>query len=155
MRALVDPVEASAYLNAALEDSQRAFLKAHKNVAPARQMSRVAKDAGIQRETLYHSFSEEGDPPLKTDTDWARVEAITAEELHPAALSDPDAQPFPFGSDEEMAKLRLIHIPNVKKLRGRLGMTQEGFAAVYRIPVGTLRDWEQGRKRPMPPPALI
>ena len=92
-----------------------------------------------------------GDPPLKTDTDWARVKAMTAEEIHAAALSDPDAQPFPFGSDEEMAKLGLIHIPNVRKLRVRLGMTQEAFAAAYRIPVGTLRDWEQGRKRPDAP----
>ena len=64
--ALADPVEASAYLNAALEDSQRAFLKALKNVAQARQMSRVAKEAGIQRETLYRSFSEEGNPTFET-----------------------------------------------------------------------------------------
>ena len=92
-----------------------------------------------------------GDPPLKTDPDWARVKAMTAEEIHAAALSDPDAQPFPFGSDEEMAKLGLIHIPNVRKLRFRLGMTQEAFAAAYRIPIGTLRDWEQGRKRPDAP----
>lgn len=66
MRALADPVEASAYLNAALEDSQRAFLKALKNVAQAQQMSRVAKDAGVQRETLYRSFSEEGNPTFET-----------------------------------------------------------------------------------------
>jgi|SRR6185312_204569 len=66
MRALSDPVEASAYLNSALGDSQRAFLKALKNVAQARQMSRIAKDAGIQRETLYRSFSEEGNPTFET-----------------------------------------------------------------------------------------
>ena len=39
----------------------------------------------------------------------------------------------------------------IKKLRERLGMTQEAFAAAYRIPIGTLRDWEQGRKRPDAP----
>jgi putative transcriptional regulator len=50
-----------------------------------------------------------------------------------------------------MAKLGLIHIPNVKKLRERLGLTQEAFADAYRIPIGTLRDWEQGRKRPDAP----
>jgi probable addiction module antidote protein len=63
---LADPIEASAYLNAALEDSPHAFLKALKNVAQARQMTRVAKDAGIQRETLYRSFSEQGNPTLET-----------------------------------------------------------------------------------------
>ena len=29
-----------------------------------------------------------------------------------------------------------------------LGLTQEEFATTYRIPVGTLRDWEQRRKNP-------
>ena len=94
---------------------------------------------------------EPGNLPNETDTDWAAVEALTDEEIHAAALSDPDAQPIPLGTDEELAKLGLIHIPNVKKLRESLGLTQEAFAAVYRIPVGTLRDWEQARKRPDAP----
>jgi putative transcriptional regulator len=50
-----------------------------------------------------------------------------------------------------MAKLGFIHQVNVKKLRERLGLTQEEFAAAYRIPVGTLRDWEQCRKNPDAP----
>jgi probable addiction module antidote protein len=66
LESLADPVEASAYLNAALEDSPHAFLKALRNVAQARQMSRVAREAGIQRETLYRSFSEEGNPTFET-----------------------------------------------------------------------------------------
>jgi putative transcriptional regulator len=49
---------------------------------------------------------------------------------------------------EELAKLGLHRIPNVKRLREKLGLTQEEFAATYRIPVGTLRDWEQARKNP-------
>jgi len=36
----------------------------------------------------------------------------------------------------------------VKRLRRGLGLTQAGFAARYRIPLGTLRDWEQGRAAP-------
>jgi probable addiction module antidote protein len=66
LNSLADPKEASAYLNAALDDSPRAFLKALKNVAQAHRMSRVAKDAGIQRETLYRSFSDEGNPTFET-----------------------------------------------------------------------------------------
>lgn len=92
-----------------------------------------------------------GDPPIKTNTDWAKVAALTDEQVHAAALSDLDAQPLPMGTEEELAKLGLIRIPNVKRLRESLGMTQEAFAAAYRIPVGTLRDWEQGRKRPDAP----
>jgi putative transcriptional regulator len=36
-------------------------------------------------------------------------------------------------------------------LRRALGLTQEEFAARYRIPLGTLRDWEQGRSEPDQP----
>ena len=89
-----------------------------------------------------------GDPPIKTSTDWSVVEAFTEEQLHANALSDPDSQPIPPGTDEELAKIGLHRIPNVKKLRERLGLTQEAFSATYRIPLGTLRDWEQGRKDP-------
>jgi transcriptional regulator with XRE-family HTH domain len=32
-----------------------------------------------------------------------------------------------------------------------LALTQEEFAARYRIPLGTLRDWEQGRSEPDQP----
>ncbi|MFM9850847.1 MAG: helix-turn-helix domain-containing protein [Hyphomicrobiaceae bacterium] len=33
-------------------------------------------------------------------------------------------------------------------IRRALGLTQEEFSAHFQIPVGTLRDWEQGRKEP-------
>jgi len=80
-----------------------------------------------------------GDPPIKTNTDWAAIDALTDEQLHAAALSDPDSQPFPLGTDEELAKLGLHRIPNVKKLRERLDLTQEAFAATYRIPLAPSR----------------
>ena len=92
-----------------------------------------------------------GDPPIETDTDWDAVNALTNDEIHAAALADPDAQPIPLGTDEELAKIGLHRQVNVKKLRERLGLTQEAFAATYRIPVGTLRDWEQRRKNPDAP----
>jgi putative transcriptional regulator len=92
-----------------------------------------------------------GDPPIETDTDWDAVNALTNDEIHAAALADPDAQPIPLGTDEELAKIGLHRQVNVKKLRERLGLTQEAFAATFRIPVGTLRDWEQRRKNPDAP----
>jgi probable addiction module antidote protein len=63
---LVNPEVAGHYLNAALEDSPESFLKALRNVAQSRQMAQVAKDSGIQRETLYRSFSEQGNPTFST-----------------------------------------------------------------------------------------
>ena len=38
--------------------------------------------------------------------------------------------------------------PRAKIIRRALDLTQEEFAARYRIPLGTLRDWEQGRSEP-------
>jgi putative transcriptional regulator len=87
-----------------------------------------------------------GDPPIKSDTDWDAVAALTDEQIHAAALSDPDAAPIPVH-----ATPGLTPVVNVRKLRSKLGLTQEEFAATYRIPVGTLRDWEQGRKFPDAP----
>jgi putative transcriptional regulator len=39
-------------------------------------------------------------------------------------------------------------VPRVRPLRRALGLTQETFAARFQIPLGTLRDWEQGRAEP-------
>jgi putative transcriptional regulator len=39
-------------------------------------------------------------------------------------------------------------VPNPKEIRQKLQMTQEQFAAEFRIPLGTLRDWEQGVRLP-------
>jgi len=86
------------------------------------------------------------DPPIKTDTDWDRVNAMTDEEIRAAVADDPDAAPIPVHDTPG-----LIRIVNTKRLRDRLGLTQEAFAERYRIPVGTLRDWEQGRKLPDAP----
>jgi len=66
LESLRDADEAQEYLNAAIEDSPEAFLKALKNVAQSHQMTKVAKESGIQRETLYRSLSEQGNPTLGT-----------------------------------------------------------------------------------------
>jgi putative transcriptional regulator len=38
--------------------------------------------------------------------------------------------------------------PRAKLVRRALGLSQEDFAAKFQLPIGTLRDWEQGRKQP-------
>jgi len=65
---LADPETAQHYLNATLEDYPEGFLKALRNVAQARQMAKVAQDAGMQRESLYRVLSEDGNPTLETLT---------------------------------------------------------------------------------------
>jgi len=66
LEAVADPAEAAHYLSAAIEDSPEMFLKALRNVAQARQMAKVAQEAGIQRESLYRALSSEGNPTLGT-----------------------------------------------------------------------------------------
>jgi putative transcriptional regulator len=78
--------------------------------------------------------------------DWSRFDALTDEEIHAAALADPDAQPL---TEERLARMK--RVPRAKTLRRALGLTQEEFAARYHIPIGTLRDWEQGRSEPDQP----
>jgi len=68
---------------------------------------------------------------------------MTDEEIEAAALSDPDAQPL---TEEDFARMK--RIPQVKVIRRALRLTQEEFASRFRIPLGTLRDWEQGRCEP-------
>jgi putative transcriptional regulator len=44
-----------------------------------------------------------------------------------------------------------IHVParvNVKKIRTRLGLSQETFAQTYGFAPSAVRDWEQGRRQP-------
>jgi len=62
LAALQDPVQAAHYLNATLADSDEMFLTALRDVAEAHQMSRVATDAGIARESLYRMLSVSGNP---------------------------------------------------------------------------------------------
>ena len=44
-----------------------------------------------------------------------------------------------------------VHVPasvDVKKIRRRLGLSQERFAATYGFALSAVRDWEQGRRHP-------
>jgi putative transcriptional regulator len=89
----------------------------------------------------------DADTTTKTQKfDWRRFDAMTDAEVHEAAMQDPDARPM---TDEEFARAK--RVPRVKTLRRALGLTQEEFAARYRIPLGTLCDWEQGRSEPDQP----
>jgi putative transcriptional regulator len=81
--------------------------------------------------------------PATTKHDWRRLDAMSDEERHAAALSDPDAQPL---TPEDFKRMK--RTPQVRIIRRALGLSQEEFAKRVHIPLGTLRDWEQGRKDP-------
>jgi putative transcriptional regulator len=88
-------------------------------------------------------MNSESTTKTATKQDWSRFDAMTAEQRHAAALADPDAQPL---TPERWRKMK--RTPQVRVIRRALRLSQEEFAAKFRIPLGTLRDWEQGRKEP-------
>jgi putative transcriptional regulator len=71
--------------------------------------------------------------------DWASIDAMTDEDIERQNAADPDYSPL---TDEQGVALRVQY---VRKLTG---LSQPAFAERFRIPVGTLRDWEQGRNQP-------
>jgi putative transcriptional regulator len=71
---------------------------------------------------------------------------MTVEAVEKAALADPDARPLTAADFRRMRRT-----PRAKIIRRALDLTQEQFAARYHIPLGTLRDWEQGRAEPDQP----
>jgi len=71
---------------------------------------------------------------------------LSAAEIETAAARDHENPPL---TDARPEQLRPV--PRVKTLRRALALTQEEFAARYHIPLGTLRDWEQGRSEPDQP----
>jgi len=45
--------------------------------------------------------------------------------------------------------------PDVKAIRRRLDLSQAEFAARFGFTLGTVRDWEQGRRRPVGPARVL
>jgi putative transcriptional regulator len=103
----------------------------------ATTIARMRRDGAIVR--VKANGSEETLPVLP-------LVPLTPAQIEAAAVSDPDNPPL-----TKARRARLRPVPRVKTLRRALALTQEEFAARYRIPLGTLRDWEQGRTEPDQP----
>ena len=86
-------------------------------------------------------FKLDAKKPPKSD--WRAFDAMSEEERHRAALSDRDAPP---ATAAQLARAR--RVPTVRALRQKLNLTQEEFAKRFHLPLGTVRDWEQGAHRP-------
>ena len=70
------PEEMAAYLDAWLEeapDDAACIAKALGDIARAKGMSQVAKDAGLSRESLYKALSADGNPSFATVLKVARA----------------------------------------------------------------------------------
>jgi putative transcriptional regulator len=79
----------------------------------------------------------------KTTTSGKTLKPMTPGAVEAAARTDRDARPL---TTEDLRRMK--RTPQAKIIRRALALTQEEFAVRYHIPLGTLRDWEQGRARP-------
>ncbi|HEY1299099.1 MAG TPA: helix-turn-helix domain-containing protein [Stellaceae bacterium] len=53
----------------------------------------------------------------------------------------------------DVVRVHVVKVPDVRAIRRQLRMSQHEFARVYRIPLATLKNWEQGRRQPDAPAA--
>ena len=106
-------------------------------------MSKTSTIARMRREGRLVRVKPDGaEEPL----DAPSLPRRSAAEIEAGAVRDRENPPI---TDARAGQLR--RVPRVKTLRRALALTQEEFAARYHIPLGTLRDWEQGRSEPDQP----
>lgn len=104
-------------------------------------MSKAITPSSPEHDTLRSGATPGDSRPDEIGTDWAYLEALTPEENRANAESDPDAMIL-----TRDQRRRLRPVPDPRAIRQGLGLTQDEFARQFGIPVGTLRDWEQGRR---------
>lgn len=91
--------------------------------------------------------------PLRDETDWARVDAMTDADIARAVADDPDAAPLL--TDQQLARMRVVWPHDIAATQRRLSLSQTEFAAWFGISPGTLRNWEQGRRVPEGPARVL
>ena len=98
------------------------------------------------------SYTVEELAKLPSETNWAKVNSISDAALDEIVRNDPDDV---YLTEAELADAIPIYPVDLKKLRRRLGLTQESFAARFGFSLGTLRNWERGRRRPDGPAQIL
>jgi putative transcriptional regulator len=89
--------------------------------------------------------------------DWAGLAEVSDADIDAAVANDPDLAPI--FSDDELARARRILPPptpdDVRAIRQRLGLSQKQFAGRYGFSVETIRNYEQGHRRPTGPARVL
>jgi putative transcriptional regulator len=114
-------------------DSCRIISARRQDMSKGTTIVRIGRDRTLER---------------KTETGWQKIDVPQAR-----STGDPDNPAYdpdnPPRTEAQLARLK--RVPRVRTLRRQLALTQEEFSARYHIPIGTLRDWEQGRTEPDAP----
>ena len=74
----------------------------------------------IMSEEIVTRVTLDPNNPSKGKTDWEQVDTMTEEEIHAAALSDPDAQPV---TSEELEEFKPV--TDAKAIRESMNLTQK------------------------------
>lgn len=82
--------------------------------------------------------------------DWSKVDQTTDQEIDAMISEEPDTAPE--WTDEELARAKHV-LPDltgddVRAIRQRLGLSQQQFAARFGFSVETIRNYEQGHRKP-------
>jgi putative transcriptional regulator len=102
-----------------------------------------------KRKIIRMTMEEALEAAKLTREQQAYQDSLSEDDINRAIAEDPDAPDF---SDPELAQhLRPIPDPDVRLIRAKLDLTQVAFARALDVPVATIRDWEQGRRRPSGP----
>jgi putative transcriptional regulator len=84
--------------------------------------------------------------------DWAKVDAMSDEDIARQIAENPDAAP-----DLTIARVKLVMRlaspllktrTKIRLVRRALGMSQAEFARAYHLPLRSLQNWEQGTREP-------
>jgi len=82
------------------------------------------------------------------------VRATSDEEIAQQSASDPDTAP----DMSHVADWRIVRrppVPDVRRIRAKLGLSQATFAARFGLSARTVQEWEQGRSVPDQPARVL
>ncbi len=98
------------------------------------------------------------DGRLRRVTRTGKLGRVLRGRVDPARIDSPAAfepdEDTPVLTRRELRELRPVIVQDmveVAALRRRLRLSQGAFATLFGIPLATLKDWEQGRRRPDAP----
>jgi putative transcriptional regulator len=86
--------------------------------------------------------------------DWERVRATSDEEIAQQSVSDPDTAPD-MSDASDWCIVRRPPVPDVRRIRAKLGLSQATFAARFGLSARTVQEWEQGRSVPDQPARVL
>ena len=66
-----------------------------------------------------------------------------------------DALAYAKGDKSRARGARVPEMIDVREIRKSLGMTQQEFSLQFGFPLGTLRNWEQGHRKPQGPSRVL